>query len=42
MVEEIWNDISETSGAKELSNAQKKEIDIRIDAMENNPGIGRS
>lgn len=42
LVEEIWNDIAETTQSLELSKAQKNELDNRLASLEDNPKLGRS
>ena len=41
LVEEIWNNISETAQSFELSDAKKNELDNRLASLEDNPKIGR-
>jgi len=42
LVEEIWDTIAEENEAFELSEAQKLELDRRLDLALNNPGQGRT
>lgn len=42
LVEEIWDTIAEESGAFELTDAQKQELDRRLEAARNRPGQGRT
>ena len=42
LVEEIWDTIAEENEAFELSEAQKLELDRRLDLAESNPGQGRT
>jgi putative addiction module component (TIGR02574 family) len=42
LVEEIWDSIAEENQAFELSDAQKEELDRRLDSSQKAPGQGRS
>lgn len=42
LVEEIWDSIAEENGCFELSEAQKQELDRRLDASRANPSRGRT
>lgn len=42
LVEEIWETIAEENAAFELTEAQKRELDRRLDSLANNPDEGRS
>ena len=42
LVEEIWDTIAEESEAFELTDAQKKELNKRVEWARNNPGQGRT
>lgn len=42
LVEEIWDTIAEENQAFELSDAQKQELDRRLEAARSNPGRGRT
>lgn len=42
LVEEIWDTIAEENEAFELSAAQKRELDRRLELATNNPGRGRT
>jgi len=42
LVEEIWDTIAEENEAFELTDAQKLELDRRLEAARKNPGRGRS
>jgi putative addiction module component (TIGR02574 family) len=42
LVEEIWDTIAEENGAFELTEAQKQELDRRLESARNNPGQGRT
>ena len=42
LVERIWDDIAEDTGAFELTEAQKKELDRRLAAIEADPNRGSS
>ncbi len=42
LVEEIWDTIAEENQAFELTDAQKRELDRRLDLARNNPGEGRT
>ena len=42
LVEEIWDTIAEENGAFELTDAQKQELDRRLEAARNTPGQGRT
>jgi putative addiction module component (TIGR02574 family) len=42
LVEEIWDSIAEDNGFVELTDAQKLELDRRIQAQQENPHLGRS
>lgn len=42
LVEEIWDTIAEENEAFELTDAQRLELDRRLDAAKKNPGRGRS
>ena len=42
LVEEIWDTIAEENQAFELTNAQKQELDRRLESVRTNPGHGRT
>ena len=42
LVEEIWDSIAEENGCFELSEAQKQELDRRLEAFRANPSRGRT
>jgi len=42
LVEEIWDTIAEENEAFELTDAQKLELDRRLEAARKNPGRGRT
>ena len=42
LVEEIWDSIAEENGCFELSEAQKQELDRRLEAYRTNPSRGRT
>ena len=42
LVEEIWDTIAEENQAFELTDAQKRELDRRLDSANRNPGQGRT
>jgi len=42
LVEEIWDSIAEDNGCFELTEAQKQELDRRIQSSQQNPHAGRS
>jgi len=42
LVEEIWDTIVEENGAFDLTDAQKEELDRRLEWTRNNPGQGRT
>ena len=42
LVEEIWDSIAEDNGCFELTDAQKQELDRRIQSQEENPHLGRT
>lgn len=42
LVEEIWDSIAEDNGCLELTDAQKQELDRRIQSFQQNPQAGRS
>jgi putative addiction module component (TIGR02574 family) len=42
LVEEIWDTIAEEHEAFELTDAQKRELDRRLESARNNPGQGRT
>jgi putative addiction module component (TIGR02574 family) len=42
LVEEIWDTIAEEHEAFELTDAQKLELDRRLESARNNPGQGRT
>lgn len=42
LVEEIWDTIAEENEAFELTDAQKRELDRRLDLANENPRQGRS
>ena len=42
LVEEIWDSIAEENGCFELTEAQKEELDRRIQSLQQNPQVGRS
>ena len=42
LVEEIWDSIAEENGCFELSEAQKQELDRRLEAYRANPSRGRT
>ncbi len=41
LVEELWNNISETAATLGLSEAQKKELARRLESFEKSPELGR-
>jgi len=41
-VEEIWDNIAEENGCFELSEAQKEELDRRLESFRGNPSQGRT
>lgn len=42
LVEEIWDSIAEENGCFELSEAQKQELDRRLESFRANPSRGRT
>ena len=42
LVEEIWDTIAEENEAFELTEAQKRELDRRLELARTNPGRGRT
>ena len=42
LVEAIWDSIAEDNGCLELSEAQKQELDRRLEAFRANPSRGRT
>ena len=42
LVEEIWDSIAEDNGCFELSEAQKRELDRRLESFRANPSQGRT
>jgi putative addiction module component (TIGR02574 family) len=42
LVEEIWDSIAEDNGCFELTDAQKQELDRRIQSRQENPHLGRT
>ena len=42
LVEEIWDTIAEENQAFELTTAQKRELDRRLESVKNNAGQGRA
>jgi len=42
LVEEIWDSIAEENEAFELTEAQKSELDRRLESARANPGQGRT
>ena len=42
LVEEIWDTIAEENQAFELTDAQKRELDRRLDSVRRNPRQGRT
>ena len=42
LVEDIWNSIAEESGCFDLSEAQKRELDRRLESFRANPSQGRT
>ena len=42
LVEEIWDSIAEENGCFELSDAQKQELDRRLESFRVNPSQGRT
>lgn len=42
LVEEIWDSIAEENQAFELTDAQQRELDRRLESSRNNPGQGRT
>jgi putative addiction module component (TIGR02574 family) len=42
LVEEIWDSIAEDNGCFELSEAQKQELDRRLESFHLNPSQGRT
>lgn len=42
LVEEIWDTIAEENQAFELTDAQKRELDRRLESKRVNPGQGRN
>lgn len=42
LVEEIWDTIAEDNQAFELTDAQKRELDRRLESAKKNPGQGRT
>jgi putative addiction module component (TIGR02574 family) len=42
LVEEIWDSIAEDNGCFELTEAQKQELDRRLESFRANPSQGRT
>jgi putative addiction module component (TIGR02574 family) len=42
LVEEIWDSIAEDNGCFELTEAQKQELDRRLESFHANPSQGRT
>ncbi len=42
LVEEIWDTIAEENQAFQLTDAQKRELDRRLEVAKSNPGQGRT
>ncbi|HKG47340.1 MAG TPA: addiction module protein [Pyrinomonadaceae bacterium] len=42
LVEEIWDTIADENEALELTDAQKRELDRRLEWVRKNPGQGRT
>ena len=42
LVEEIWDTIAHENESFELSDAQKRELDRRLESLRANPGQGRT
>lgn len=42
LVEEIWDSIAEENECFELSEAQKQELDRRLESFRTNPSLGRT
>jgi putative addiction module component (TIGR02574 family) len=42
LVEEIWDSIAEDNGCFELTEAQKQELDRRLESFGSNPSQGRT
>ena len=42
LVEEIWDTIAQENEAFELTDAQKRELDRRLETSRKNPGQGRT
>ena len=42
LVEEIWDSIAEENGCFELTEAQKQELDRRLESFRANPSRGRT
>lgn len=42
LVEEIWDSIAKDNGCFELTDAQKQELDRRIQSQQENPHLGRT
>ena len=42
LVEEIWDTIAEENEAFQLTDAQKHELERRLQSVRNNPGQGRT
>ena len=42
LVEEIWDSIAEDNGCFELTEAQKQELDRRLESFHANPSHGRT
>ena len=42
LVEEIWDSIAEESGCFEITDAQKEELDRRLQSFRANPSQGRT
>ena len=40
--EELWDSIAEENGCFELTDAQKQELDRRVQSLQKNPQAGRS
>ena len=42
LLEEIWDSIAEDNGCFELTEAQKQELDRRLESFRANPALGRT
>ena len=42
LVEEIWDTIAEENETSELTDAQKRELDRRLELVKSSPGQGRT